>query len=234
MKTQITRFKNWQIAVLISYPLLYVINSFMPWSYKLWGEHNHDYYILFLISTIVLHWTATFLIFYFIRSNGMNLKDVGYTLNTKGTLIFVISYLFIALGIYFFTEMSLNYVSIDEAKLAGLDNFYPRTSTERMLWIFLSFTAGFCEELHYRGFAINALMQKKFNKWLAIPIASLLFVIMHGLSGFLSIEMFLYYFLAGVIFSLIFVLTKRLWIPMLIHMLYDLMAMMAIFQVTQQ
>lgn len=231
MQTQITRFKNWQIAVLISYPLLYIANSFMPWTMKLWGEQNHEYYIPFLISTIVLHWTATFTIFYFIRTNGMRLKDVGYTLNTKSTIIFVISYIFIALGVYFFTEMSLNYVSIDETKLAGLDNFYPRTSTERILWIFLSFTAGFCEELHYRGFAINTLIRKRIKRWLAILIASLLFVIMHGLSGFLSIEMFLYYFLAGIIFSLIFVLTMRLWIPMLIHMIYDLMAMMAIFQV---
>jgi hypothetical protein len=29
---------------------------------------------------------------------------------------------------------------------------YPATLGERLFWIFMSFTAGFCEELFYRGF----------------------------------------------------------------------------------
>lgn len=204
--------------------------SLTPWADELFVKGNGDLFIPFWSGIIVLHWVSVFVVKVFLKHENRTFRDIGYGLNTKKTIILVLSYLAVALLVLGFTEWSLKYVSIDENKLAGLSNFYPKTTLQRIFFIITVFTAGFCEEIVYRGYAITKLIDIRINKWLAIIPAGIAFVLMHGIVAVTSCGQFLFYFAFAVVFGAIFVLSKRLLPNIIIHLLFDLTAMMAIFQ----
>ncbi|HEU5375247.1 MAG TPA: type II CAAX endopeptidase family protein [Ktedonobacteraceae bacterium] len=105
--------------------------------------------------------------------------------------------------------------------MSGPLHMLPRTSRERALWVLLSLTAGFCEELLYRGF-----MPEYLNRIfpgipfvLALVVAAVLFGIGHvyqKLPGVLGTG------LMGLVFGFLYFFTGSLFMPMLVHALFDL------------
>ncbi|HNY59135.1 MAG TPA: type II CAAX endopeptidase family protein [Bacteroidales bacterium] len=218
------------LIVLVGFPLIYFVYSLTPWANKLFVKGNSDLFIPFWSGIIVLHWISVLIVRAFLKQENKSFRDIGYGLNKKKTVIFVLSYLAIALLVFGFTEWSLKYVSIDENKLAGLSNFFPKTTNQRIFFILTVFTAGFCEEIVYRGYAITKLIDIRVNKWLAIIPAGIAFTLTHGIVAVTAYSQFFFYFAFAVVFGVIFVSGKRLLPNMIIHILFDLTAMMAIFQ----
>jgi membrane protease YdiL (CAAX protease family) len=99
----------------------------------------------------------------------------------------------------------------------------PVTTVERLFWIFMSFTAGFCEELVYRGFSIRALQGRNARTWLAVVLATLAFVLMHGINV-ISLFPFLTIYIAGLLFSFLFLWRRSLIPGICLHALFDLAA----------
>ena len=105
--------------------------------------------------------------------------------------------------------------------MSGPLHLLPRTQKERALWVLLSLTAGFCEELLYRGF-MPAYLNHIFpgmQLWIAIVVAAALFGIGHlyqKLSGVLGTG------LMGLAFGLLYLFSGSLILPMLAHALFDL------------
>ena len=97
----------------------------------------------------------------------------------------------------------------------------PRTSKERGLWVLLSMTAGFCEELLYRGFMPAYLVHifPGVPFIVAIIIAGLLFGIGHiyqKLPGVLGTGVM------GLAFGFLYYFTGSLFLPMVVHALFDM------------
>jgi uncharacterized protein len=66
---------------------------------------------------------------------------------------------------------------------ASIQGFLPRRASEILLWVAVSVSAGFCEELVFRGY-----FQKQFevftrSKWFALLLQAALFGIAHGYQG---------------------------------------------------
>ena len=110
------------------------------------------------------------------------------------------------------------------AKIAkALQSLYfmlPVTRDERVLFFFVSLTAGICEEAIYRGFLIHYLMGApgSLNVTLAMVVSSVIFGIAHiyqGVRGTIGSA------ILGFIFALLFVMTGNLALPMLLHALID-------------
>jgi CAAX protease family protein len=59
----------------------------------------------------------------------------------------------------------------------------PRSSLEVSLWILLSLTAGFCEEVIFRGYLQRQLGALARNLWAGIALAGLIFGFAHGYEG---------------------------------------------------
>lgn len=213
----------------MGFPFIYILYSLTPMAKELFTKNNIDFFIPFWSGIIVLHWISFFIVKAFLKQENKTLKDIGYGLSGKKTILLIVSYLVFALLILGFTEMSINYVSIDQEKLANLSNFYPKNLQQRLFFIAMVFTTGFCEEIIYRGFAITKLSDYKIiNKWIAIIPAGISFVFIHGIFGF---NQFLFYFISALIFGAIYVLNKkRLLLNIILHLLFDISAMMAIFQ----
>lgn len=69
----------------------------------------------------------------------------------------------------------------ESATLAAL---LPRTSAERLAFVGLSLTAGFCEELVFRGFLVPAIMPAVDSAVVAALIAAAVFGLVHAYQGF--------------------------------------------------
>ena len=97
----------------------------------------------------------------------------------------------------------------------------PRTAKERFLFAFASLTAGFCEELLYRGFLLLYLTHlfPRISMVLALPLAALVFGLSHISYGRVPA---LLSGVAGLAYGFLYVITGSLYLPMMVHTLYDL------------
>jgi len=86
----------------------------------------------------------------------------------------------------------------------------------------VSLSAGFCEEIVFRGFLITYLMALfapgDYAVWIAISVSTLIFAILHAYQGWLAI---LKIAALTFMFGVIFVLTKSLWPVILLHFAVD-------------
>jgi membrane protease YdiL (CAAX protease family) len=164
------------------------------------------------------------------QASGWSWSDIGFTLSKRQTIFYISGFLLTAFGLLIFIELALANSVVDSEKLQSLSGLTPRTTTSRLIFIFMAFAAGLSEEIVYRGFAIRALESHNINKWLAVVIASIPFVFQHGLK---SIDQFWWFLTTGIIFGVIFVVLKKLTVNIVIHWLVILSAMTAILQAVQ-
>jgi membrane protease YdiL (CAAX protease family) len=105
--------------------------------------------------------------------------------------------------------------------MSGPLHMLPRTSRERALWFLLSLTAGFCEELLYRGFlpAYLVYIFPGIPFFVAIVIAAALFGLGHiyqKLTGVLGTG------IMGLLFGFLYFFTGSLYLSMVLHALFDI------------
>ncbi len=84
--------------------------------------------------------------------------------------------------------------------------------------LFTAISAGFCEEVIFRGYMITGLKRANQNAAVAILLSTLSFVFMHGA---IPIPFFLIFYLIGLILALIYHLTSNLWWSIYVHALWD-------------
>jgi membrane protease YdiL (CAAX protease family) len=105
--------------------------------------------------------------------------------------------------------------------MSGPLHMLPRTRQERALWFLLSLTAGFCEELLYRGFMPAYLIHifPGFSFSVSIVIAAALFGLGHiyqKLTGVLGTGVM------GLLFGFLYFFTGSLYLSMVLHALFDM------------
>ena len=74
---------------------------------------------------------------------------------------------------------------------------FPRTAYEQLFFIPVALSAGFCEEIVYRGFGITALQARGLRVWHTVVLTTLSFTFMHGPAGIFAFPIF---FLGGLLF----------------------------------
>jgi membrane protease YdiL (CAAX protease family) len=205
------------LLILVGLPCIYMANSLMPWSIGLLRQHNHAYFFPFWTSIALLHWSTVALIIILLKRRGVGLAHIGLTLSPVRIALII--------GIPIVVGVSLILL-----RSAGIDPgsknpevVSPATMEEKCFWIFMSFTAGFCEELVYRGFAIRSLQGLNLHTGIAILIATLSFVLMHGVSVLTPVP-FVIIYVAGLFFSALFVWRRSLTPGIFLHTLFDLMS----------
>jgi len=100
--------------------------------------------------------------------------------------------------------------------------FLPENWQELKHFFFVAVTAGFCEEVIFRGFFIQYFLavnpDNLIGTWTAIIIPAFLFAFGHIYQGHLAVFKTL---LMAILLGWIFILTESLWIPIVIHFLVD-------------
>lgn len=99
--------------------------------------------------------------------------------------------------------------------------FLPRTASEKLLFAAMCVVVGICEEVIFRGFLIRYIATLPIHAgWLAATIgAAVIFGIDHGYQGWIGI---LTTTCLAVVFTVVFVASGTLLVPMIGHALLDL------------
>jgi membrane protease YdiL (CAAX protease family) len=207
----------WQVLlVLVGLPAAYLANSLMPWSIGLFQRHDHAFFWKFWASISVLHWGSVALVVILLKRAGRGLVDIGLALSPLKVAAMVGFPVVVGLALTFVREDSHGPPSAPQL---------PATAGERLFWIFVSVTAGFCEELIYRGFSIRALEGRALGTWLAVAVATLAFFFMHGPAIVIAratvLSSFLILYPLGLLFSALFLWRRSLVPGICLHALID-------------
>jgi len=216
--------------VLLGFPIVSTLVSLLLLDRTLLAWTGLEFFTAFWI--LITGWYAAqiAILSRVLKSSGWRWSDIGYGFTRKRTLWFVGGYLLFAFALLGFVEFALASAASDPEKmkaLSDLSNLTPKTSSARLVFIFMGLAAGLCEELVYRGFAIASLRSRGLNQWLAIPIAAIPFVFQHGLK---SLDQFWWFFIWGLVFGVIYVFTKKLYVNIVIHWLVILSVILAVLQ----
>lgn len=218
----LAKIPRWQVlTLLVGMPLVYIANNFTPWSYGLFVARDHAHWAPLFGSIIVLHWLSVLLALWFLRRSGARLADIGFDFTPLSFALFVAVVVGAGVGMISLRETW----PVSTGLGATWHLVYPWTTTERVFGIALYFSAGFCEEFIYRGWAIRVLEARGFRTWQAVSLAGVSFALMHGIVGVIFFPL---HFTAAVLFSLLFLWTKRLSPGMYLHALFDMMCVLAV------
>jgi membrane protease YdiL (CAAX protease family) len=72
--------------------------------------------------------------------------------------------------------------NLDEAR-RQIGFLAPQSALEIVLWVCLSATAGFCEEVIFRGYFQKQFTRLLRSRWIALVVVSILFGLGHGYEG---------------------------------------------------
>lgn len=97
----------------------------------------------------------------------------------------------------------------------------PTSSNEMPMWIAISLSAGFVEEIVYRGVLLQILWYWLGNWWTAVVLCALAFALGHSIQGLKSV---LIIFVMSVIFHCLVRYTGSLYVAMAVHATYDAIA----------
>lgn len=94
----------------------------------------------------------------------------------------------------------------------------PESLGGKLLWVVVSFTAGFCEEAAFRGYLMTRLrLLWKAENWLwPTLVSSLVFGLCHVYQGFSNVVLIT---LFGIMFALLYIRTGSIWPGIIAHFL---------------
>jgi uncharacterized protein len=144
---------------------------------------------LYLI-TIGWEWLMTGMIFLAVRKNGRKIREVigGRWASVEDFLLDVA----IAAGFWIVSAgvlvgvayaMGMNRPENLERARSATSFLMPQSKIELILWPVLTFTAGFCEEVIFRGYLLKQFAAMTANAWLGMAASSLIFGLSHGYQG---------------------------------------------------
>jgi membrane protease YdiL (CAAX protease family) len=183
-------------------------------------------YFIYL-PTIVIQWLIFALIFLTTFREQTGLGDIGFKKIRIIDFLWAIAFLLGSNLILSLLAVLLKSINLE---IPGeIELILPKTFAEQILWVFLSLTAGICEEAAFRGYLITRIkiIGKTKNWILPIIIASLSFGSGHayqGVGGFILISIY------GAMFALLFLRTKTLWPCIIAHFFQDFSALFYPYQ----
>ena len=103
---------------------------------------------------------------------------------------------------------------------ASISGFLPRGVLESGLWLLLSLSAGFCEELVYRGYFMRQFAAWTRSAWIGLVLQAVLFGVSHGYQGVTACVRIAAY---GALFGLVALWRRSLRPGMIAHALTDIL-----------
>ncbi len=174
------------------------------------------------IWNILAAWALTIAAAWLILRNNLTLSAFGQNFGAYPRTL-VASAIILVLVLVLFVVNKLQKRKPDPEQIAkaveGARKLLPVTPTERLLWIPVALTAGFCEEFLYRGWLLNLFGAALHSIWLGLLVSSILFGFAHlyqGRKGMLSTG------LLGAVFGIICIASGTLLPAQILHALIDL------------
>jgi uncharacterized protein len=187
--------------------------------------HSGHAHVRIYLATIVYEWLLTAYVWWGLSHWGGSLReliggrwrrvedfltDIAISVGAWFGALAVLAIVAFAMGM----NQSSN---IDDAR-QQIGFLAPQSTLEVILWICLSATAGFCEEVLFRGYLQMQCTRLLRNRWIALVVVSILFGLGHGYEGAQRMVLIA---LLGFAFGLMSLLRKSLRPAMIAHTLQD-------------
>jgi len=205
------------LVLLIGYPLAAVVGAGED-PLALLRNLDQTLLMILLISTIVIQWLIFLLNYGAIYLEQTGLAGVGLRGFRLVHLAWVVAFLLASNLLLSGLAWVLGELGYPMAGEVGL--LIPTDPTGQVVWFFVAITAGFCEEVAFRGYLMTRLrLIFKLNSWwLPTLLSAVSFGICHtyqGLPGFIVITVY------GALFSLLYIRTGSLWPCIIAHFFQD-------------
>jgi hypothetical protein len=190
-----------------------------------YGAYSGQAHTRIYIATIVYEWIFTGYVWWGLSRAGLKLRELigGRWQSVEDFLLDVALSIGVWIGTWIVLAMIAiamgmdHTVNLEEAR-RRLAFLAPQSGLEVALWICLSATAGFCEEVLFRGYFQMQFTRLLRNRWAALVVVSALFGLGHGYEG---AQRMLLIALLGLSFGLMSIARKSLRPAMMAHTLQD-------------
>jgi membrane protease YdiL (CAAX protease family) len=183
---------------------------------------NEGLRMILFVATIITQWCIFFLIWITTFREKTNLAGIG--VKRLRLVDFAWAGAFLLVSNLFLTGLAWFLAQIGLPMPGEISLLIPTDTAGRVVWVAVSFTAGFCEETAFRGYLMTRLrLLGKLQNWV-IPalVSSLVFGVCHayqGMPGFIVISTY------GFLFALLYIRTGTIWPCVIAHALQDLGAL---------
>ena len=189
------------------------------------GARSGHGHLRIYLATMAYEWLLTGYIWWGLRRSGGTLRQlIGGRWDDVGDFLLDIA---IAGGVWLAALILLGVAagamgmghtgSLDEAR-KQIGFLAPDSTLEVVVWISLSVTAGFCEEVMFRGYLQKQFTRLMRSRWIALPAVIILFGLGHGYEGPQRMVLIA---LLGLVFGIVSLLLKSLRPAMIAHTLQD-------------
>jgi len=175
-----------------------------------------------LISTVIMQWFIFLWLFVTLMVEKSSLAGLGFKRIRGMDFAWAISFLLASNLILSGLAWCLAQIGLPMPGEISL--MIPQDTAGRIVWVVVSFTAGFCEETAFRGYLMTRLrLLTRIPGWI-IPtvVSSLAFGACHayqGVPGLIIISVY------GVLFSLLYIRTGSIWPCIIAHFFQDFSAL---------
>ncbi|AHM60643.1 abortive infection bacteriophage resistance protein, Abi superfamily [Flammeovirgaceae bacterium 311] len=169
--------------------------------------------------TIVIFWLATALIVFRAVLRNSLIDDFYPVFNTTGIILSILLVAFIIFQTIQ-AKITIKTASVVKANMEYIYHYLPKTPKELRWFTGLSLSAGICEEIIFRLFLFEFLLDYTHIS-IALVVVNALFAITHIGSG--KQNLFSSFFL-GILFSTIYYFTNNIWIVITLHAAIDVHA----------
>ena len=144
---------------------------------------QHSGIVQLYFSIIILQWALVWFVWWGLRRRGKRLRDLigGKWDSLKAVLVDVA----VAFGFWIVWEAvgRLMHYILGPSQAKSIDTLLPQGGLESALWIAVCITAGFCEEVVYRGYLQAQLTALSASVAVGVLGQALLFGISHAYQG---------------------------------------------------
>jgi uncharacterized protein len=211
----------WHTAVLIVVLLLLSAGN----ASSAHGARSGHGHLRIYLATMAYEWLLTGYVWWGLRRSGGTLRElIGGRWHDVGDFLLDFA---IAGGVWLAALLAIALVAlgmgmghagnIDDAR-RQIGFLAPRSTLEMVVWIGLSATAGFCEEVLFRGYLQKQFTHLLRSRWSALLVVSILFGLGHGYEG---LQRMVLIALLGLAFGLMSLLRKSLRPAMMAHTMQD-------------
>lgn len=207
--------KNWIRILLLILPYFFIVSTFQLIAYNIIGlpidskvgEIPLIQKFVIILSTCIGSYLTILIFRRYIDKETVFSLGFAFDRKSKKTLLigFVLGLLIISFGF-------ISLIACNELYFIGFEIDIFKLLLSGVIFILISFY----EELLFRGYILNNLLAS-INKYIALMISSVLFVIIHLINPHLNLISFINILLAGILLGLPYIYTKNLWFSFTFH-----------------
>lgn len=179
------------------------------------------------IANGLIMWAAAVLVLAIWFGTGRSFQDFGF----KAPSINIFGMTAIAVLVLAYFGDLIHEIFTDSRRQSLIEKwsknapFLPSNSREYRYFTFAGFSAGFCEEIIYRGFMINYLLACSSGHWsawyMAMLLPAIIFGALHSYQGHIAVNKIIF---GGILFGLIYYYTQSFLLVVIIHFAIDMIS----------